>query len=75
MTSYFNRMLITIFDNNKYLGKHICDVFLHTCFDLLKDHYLQKLSGKGMAMCLCLATFSSWLSVDQPQMPAEQVSW
>ena len=68
-------MLITIFDNNKYLGKHICDVFLHTFFDLLKDHYLQKLSGKGMTMCLCLATFSSWLSVVQLQILEEHLNW
>ena len=44
-------------------------------FGLLHDHYVQKLSGTRMATVYCLATFSSWLSVDQLHKPEEQVSW
>ena len=36
---------------------------------------LQKESGTGITEVKYLATFSSWLSVDQLHIPEEQVSW
>ena len=50
-------------------------IFAHIFFGLLHDHYVQKLSGTRMATVQSLATFSSWLSVDQLHIPEEQVSW
>ena len=51
-------------------------IFAHIfLFGLLHVHYVQKLSGTGMATLGPLATFSSWLSVDQLHIPEEQVSW
>ena len=43
-------------------------------FGLLHVHYVQKLSGTRMATVSILATFSSWLCVDQLHIPEEQVS-
>ena len=43
-------------------------------FGLLHVHFVQKLWGTGMATVKYLATFSSWLSVDQLHIPEEQVS-
>ena len=51
-------------------------IFAHIfLFGLLHVHYVQKLSGTRMATVDLLATFSSWLSVDQLHIPEEQVSW
>ena len=42
---------------------------------LLHDHYVQKVSGTGMATVFILPTVSAWLSVAQLQMPEEHLSW
>ena len=50
-------------------------IFAHIfLFGLLHVHYVQKLLGTRMATVSVLATFSSWLSVDQLHIPEEQVS-
>ena len=49
--------------------------FFHTSFVLLHDHYVQKVSGTGMATFKYLPTVSAWLSVAQLHMPEEQLSW
>ena len=49
--------------------------FLQRVYILLHDHGVQKESGTGMATRCLLATFSSWMMVDQLQMPEEQPSW
>ena len=48
--------------------------FLHRVYNLLHDHGVQKESGTGMATSKLFPNSSVWLSVDQLQIPEEQLS-
>ena len=40
----------------------------------MHDHYVQKISGTGMATVYLLPSVSAWLSAAQLQIPEEQLS-
>ena len=58
--------MMTKYKNERYSEKTIETIFQNT---------LQKWSGTEMATVSYLAYFSSWLMVNQLQMPEEQVNW